>query len=264
MNSAANTENILGYEVTTLPVEECARSALEGPKDGRRVRWFACLNPHAYVVARRDPVFAEALHSADLLVADGVGITIAARLLGKHIGERITGSDFFMTLMGRLSAAGGASVFLLGSTEENLEAMRERIARDFPGVRVAGVYSPPFRDQFSAAENAAMIAAINASGADVLWVGMTAPKQEKWIHEHVNLLEVRFAGAIGAVFDYYTGRVRRPRTFFRRLGLEWLVRLLGEPKRLWRRNFVSAPLFFLDVFAGVMGFHFRVRKRPGQ
>jgi N-acetylglucosaminyldiphosphoundecaprenol N-acetyl-beta-D-mannosaminyltransferase len=154
--------------------------------------------------------------------------------------------------MQQLSLRGGFRVFLLGSSDANLDAMRARIAINYPGVVVAGTLSPPFRDEFSDSESARMVAAINDSKADVLWVGMTAPKQEKWIYKHLAQTNVRFAGAIGAVFDYYTGRVKRPSALARRLGLEWLVRLAREPRRLWRRNLISTPRFAYRVAADLL------------
>jgi len=211
-------------------------------------RWLACANPHSLEVARGDAAFAAALHAADILVPDGVGMVLASRILGGRIRARVTGSDIFLGLNAALSARGGTSCFFLGSTDENLAAIREKMAADFPGVRVAGVYSPPFRDEFTAEDDAAMAAAVNAAAPDVLWVGMTAPKQEKWLHRNLARLEtVRFAAAVGAVFDFYTGRVKRSHPAFRRLGLEWLPRLLRQPRRLWRRNFVSNPAFMIRV-----------------
>ena len=111
------------------------------------------------------------------------------------------------------------------------------------------MYSPPFKEVFSEEENRAMIEAVNRAGPDVLWVGMTAPKQEKWIYQNKDRLNVKFIGAIGAVFDFYAGTVKRPHPWFLDHGLEWLPRLLGEPRRLWKRMFVSAPLFMARVFA---------------
>jgi N-acetylglucosaminyldiphosphoundecaprenol N-acetyl-beta-D-mannosaminyltransferase len=121
------------------------------------------------------------------------------------------------------------------------------MAVDYPNVRVAGTYSPPFKKTYSKEEVDAMAAAINEAAPDVLWVGMTAPKQEKWIHDQRDRLNVKFAAAIGAVFDFYTGRVKRSHPAFQRLGLEWLPRLVQEPRRLWRRMFVSAPVFLFAV-----------------
>jgi N-acetylglucosaminyldiphosphoundecaprenol N-acetyl-beta-D-mannosaminyltransferase len=112
---------------------------------------------------------------------------------------------------------------------------------------VAGTFSPPYKPEFSPAELDMMIAAINAVRPDVLWVGMTAPKQEKWIYQNRHRLQVKFIGAVGAVFDFYTGRVKRSHPIFQNLGLEWLPRLLQEPRRLWRRMGVSAPIFIWHV-----------------
>jgi len=266
-------EDCLGFFITNWNTKECleiiiqivsGRINKEGKNDtldrlagtgiedkglyNRMIYWLACANPHSLEVARGDPEFAAALHAADLLVPDGVGMVLASRILGGRIRARVTGSDIFLALNAALSARGGTSCFFLGSTDENLAAIRERMAADFPGVRVAGVYSPPFRDEFTAEDDAAMAAAVNAAAPDVLWVGMTAPKQEKWLHRNLARLEtVRFAAAVGAVFDFYTGRVKRSHPAFRRLGLEWLPRLLRQPRRLWRRNFVSNPAFMMRV-----------------
>lgn len=148
--------------------------------------------------------------------------------------------------MAQLNASGG-SVFFLGGTEKALKLIRTRVANDYPEIHVAGTFSPAFKTAYSDAENDEMIELINSSGADVLWVGMTAPKQEMWVFSNQNRLEVSFAGAIGAVFDFYSGQVRRSHPIFRNLGLEWLPRLLQQPRRLWRRMFVSAPIFLFDV-----------------
>jgi len=245
-------ENILGYGVDARSVDACADgifATLSGETEsGRGCAWLACMNPHSYAVALKDGPFAQALKGADWLVPDGAGVVMASRLLEGAIAERITGSDIFYGLHRRMNAAGGMSVFFLGATEETLAQIRERMARDYPAIRVAGTYSPPFKPTYSSAEIDDMIDAINAAEPDVLWVGMTAPKQEKWIFENRARLKVKFAGAIGAVFDFYTGRVKRSHPVFQRLGLEWLPRLIQQPRRLWRRMFVSAPVFVWHVF----------------
>ena len=213
----------------------------------RQCAWLACLNPHSYAVSLDDPTFSAALKDADWLVPDGAGIVLASRLTGGSIGERITGSDVFYGLNQRLNAAGGMSVFFFGSTEETLAAITRRMAEDYPNIRVAGVYSPPFKADYTADETDEMLEAINTASPDVLWVGMTAPKQEVWIYRHRERINAKFAAAIGAVFDFYTGNVKRSHPLFQRLGLEWLPRLLQQPGRLWRRMFVSAPVFLWHV-----------------
>lgn len=247
MNNQTITENILGYATCTLSVDQLVESVVSAAKLPTRCAWLACLNPHSYVVALDDDEFTLALKYADWLVPDGAGIVLASKVLGGGIRQRITGSDVFYALNARMNEIGNFSVFFLGATEECLADIQLRMARDYPKVHFAGCYSPPFKPEYSEAEIEAMISAINESGADVLWVGMTAPKQEKWIYHYSDRLNVKFAAAIGAVFDFYTGRVKRSHPVFQRMGLEWLPRLIQEPRRLWQRNFVSTPIFLMKL-----------------
>jgi N-acetylglucosaminyldiphosphoundecaprenol N-acetyl-beta-D-mannosaminyltransferase len=159
----------------------------------------------------------------------------------------LTGSDVFYRINQELGKQEGRSAFFLGSSEDTLGLVQARMRRDFPRVRVAGTHSPPFKETFSPEENEAMIEAINRARPDVLWVGMTAPKQELWLFEHMHRLDVKFAAAIGAVFDFFSGKVERSHPAFQNAGLEWLPRLLRQPRRLWRRTVISAPRFLVDV-----------------
>jgi len=198
-------------------------------------------------VATRDRLFEDALKQADLVVPDGAGMVLASRILWGKIRQRITGTDIFMGVNRALDSVKGRSCFFLGSTDQVLDLIRVRMMGEFPDIQQAGFYSPPFVTEFSADDCDAMIAAVNAVEPDVLWVGMTAPKQEKWILENRHRLKVKFIGAIGAAFDFYAGNVKRSHPMFQRLGLEWLPRLLREPRRLWRRTLVDAPVFLCRV-----------------
>jgi N-acetylglucosaminyldiphosphoundecaprenol N-acetyl-beta-D-mannosaminyltransferase len=240
-------KNVLTYSVYAGSIDGCVDNIVSTIVEGQRdCNWLACINPHSYAVAQDDRFFSNALRAANWLVPDGVGIVIAGRILGRPMEQRITGADIFSGVMTALNSTGG-SVFFLGGTEKTLDLIRKKVAVDFPSVRLAGTFSPPFKSEYSDEELDEMVLQVNGSGADVLWVGMTAPKQEKWIHANRARLDVCFAGAIGAVFDFYTGQVRRSHPAFRNFGLEWLPRLAREPRRLWRRMFVSAPIFLLDV-----------------
>jgi N-acetylglucosaminyldiphosphoundecaprenol N-acetyl-beta-D-mannosaminyltransferase len=239
-------ESILGYRVFAAPVGDCVEEVVRWIARGDRARWLACLNPHSYAVARATPTFAEALRAADWLVPDGVGVVAASRVLGGGIRDRITGCDVFEGVNRALNGRRGR-VFFLGSTPEALAKIRARLALDFPRLRVAGTYSPPFKAEFDGADLDDIVRRVNAADAEVLWVGLTAPKQECLLHRLGPRLTVRFAAGIGAVFDFYAGRVRRSPVVFQRLGLEWLPRLLQEPRRLWPRTFVSGPIFVGDV-----------------
>jgi len=240
-------ENIAGFPVCGEPPEAVLRELGEWMDRDDRARWFVCANPHSLHLASRDQAFARAIQAADLVTPDGAGIVLASRLLGGAIRHRVTGSDVFEHLCRYARQRPGRRFFFLGSTPETLAGIQRRMAASYPEIVVAGVYSPPFKSDFDEQDNQRMIAAINAARPDVLWVGLAAPKQEKWIHQNLHRLEVRVAGPIGAVFDFFTGRVRRSPLVFQRLGLEWLPRLIQEPRRLWYRSLVSGPRFLLRV-----------------
>jgi N-acetylglucosaminyldiphosphoundecaprenol N-acetyl-beta-D-mannosaminyltransferase len=210
--------------------------------------YMACANPHSLVTAASDPFFKTALKSADILLPDGTGIVIAAKILQLPLKEKVAGSDFFRECSKEAQNRGGIRYFFLGSSEEVLTRIEKRLKRDYPEIDVCGTYSPPFKDEFSKQENVEMIRAINAAKPDILWVGMTAPKQEKWIYQNKDRLDVPFIGAIGAVFDFYAGTKERSSDFWINLGLEWLPRFLKEPRRLWERNLKSTPVFLFWTF----------------
>lgn len=205
---------------------------------------FACANPHSLVVAQSDEHFRNALNNSSAVVADGVGCQWAAKLTGLTVGPRITGTDFFLSMMEALNRDGG-SAFFFGSRPEVLAKLTRRVAEDFPKVRI-GSFAPPF-GTWSDQQNRSMIDDIRRFDCDVLWVGMTAPKQEKWVAANAAELQVPVIGSIGAVFDYYARVTPRAPQWICDLGLEWLYRLPREPKRLWRRTFVSGPLFLWAV-----------------
>lgn len=204
------------------------------------------LNPHSFIVARNDPLFRSALMESDILLPDGIGIVLGVRIMtGKKI-KRITGSDLHEMILNKLNQSSG-SCFYLGSSDKTLGRIRTRIHSEYPAVRI-GTFSPPYKNDFSNDDNTAMIKAVNGFQPDILFVGMTAPKQEKWIYMNRSCLKVPVVCAVGAVFDFYAETVKRSGEFWIDHGLEWLPRLLKEPGRLWRRNFISNPLFLLFVF----------------
>ncbi len=243
----SGTESILGYDVSTMSIDQCVGQIEQWLATVDEQKVFICANPHSLVLAADDPVFRQALQDADLLTPDGSGILLASRILGGIIRERVTGSDIFGEVNKALNITAGRRYFFLGSTEKTLAAIKKKMAREYPNIIFAGSYSPPFKPDFSEEENRLMVEAINTVGPDVLWVGMTAPKQEKWIYHHRDRLNVKFIGAIGAVFDFYSGNIKRSHPVFQKYGLEWLPRLVQEPRRLFRRNFVSTPLFLWRV-----------------
>lgn len=241
------SESILGYSISH-PCSACIDTIIDWLEIPRqRPRYFVCANPHSLVVSASDKIFQQAIRDADLVTPDGIGIVLASKFLGGSIHRRITGSDVFNELNQVLNKKGGYRYFFLGATENTLNALQKRFSVDYPNIVFAGAHSPPYKPAFNDEDNRWMINAINAVSPDVLWVGMTAPKQEKWILQNREKLNVKFIGAIGAVFDFYVGTVKRSPVFFQKVGLEWLPRLIQEPRRLFRRNFVSSPLFIIMI-----------------
>lgn len=240
--SELKTENIVGYPVVLNNSASVKDVITQWLSSEDLCRTFICANPHSLAVAEEDAEFRLNFRMADLVTPDGSGIVLASKILGGNIRERITGSDIFIEVSRLLNARAGR-VFFLGSTTETLAKIEQKMKVDFPEICFAGSYSPPYKPDFTAEDNRLMIEAINAAKPDVLWVGMTAPKQEKWIFQNKDQLNVKFIGAIGAVFDFYTGNIKRSHPVFQKLGLEWLPRLCREPRRLFRRNFISSPKF---------------------
>lgn len=248
----SSSEEILGYKVMNCGLKHCLQTIDDWIEEGNSCRLLSCLNPHSYAVSRGNTVFGHALHDADWLIPDGAGIAYASRFLNGAIDDRITGSDIFSGVHNHFQLIGGKSVFFLGSSEEILEIICQKMAHDYPDIKISGTYSPPYKAQFSEHDNIMMVNAINSAKPDVLWVAMTAPKQEIWLFQNRHRLNVKFAASIGAVFDFYAGKVKRSHPVFQKLGLEWLPRLLQEPRRLWRRMFVSAPIFLWHVMLAVL------------
>ena len=202
------------------------------------------VNAHSFVVAQKDPVFADALRQADALLPDGISIVKACRWLKTENApdEKIAGADLFAYEMEKLDEKGG-TCFFLGNSPATLALIEEKAKVTYPNIRVI-TYSPPYKAVFTAEESQSMVSAVNAADPDLFWVGMTAPKQEKWLHDHWDELEIRcHAGAIGAVFDFFAGTVKRAPQKWIDLGLEWLYRLIKEPRRTWRRYLIDNPRF---------------------
>ncbi len=239
----ADSSSLLGFEISSRGLDGDVSTALGWLKSREQGGFMACANPHSLVVANRDPLTRLALLSADLLLPDGVGVVHASRMFGCPVPGRVIGYDFFIRFTEQMAATGGGRYFFLGASTKALQLISRRMAREYPAITICGKLAPSFNCEFSADENKSMVEAINRAEPDVLWVGMTAPKQEKWVQQHRHLLQVPCIGAIGAVFDFYSGIKHRPPLFWQRIGLEWLYRLCREPARLWERTVISAPVF---------------------
>lgn len=204
------------------------------------------INAHSFNISKKDENFQHALKNSDVLIPDGISIVIAMKLLlGRNI-KKIAGADLFYFEMNRINSRKG-KCFFLGSNDEVLKKIKERAVKEFPNVTIE-YFSPPYRSQFYEDENKKMIELISNYEPDVLFVGMTAPKQEKWTYSQYDLIKAGHICCIGAVFDFYAGTKKRAPRWMIGIGLEWLYRLFKEPKRLWRRYVIGNVVFLIHIF----------------
>lgn len=208
---------------------------------------ISTINAHSYNTVNEDRDFQRALKSSDVLLPDGISVVWALRLLTGEKIKKIAGADLFHYEMERINKIGG-KCFFLGSSEDTLEKITKKAEVEYPNLTVYS-YSPPYKKEFSAADNRAMIDAVNAVEPDVLFVGMTAPKQEKWAFRYFDELRVGHVCCIGAVFDFYAGKVNRAPEWMIEFGLEWFYRLVKEPRRLWKRYLVGNTKFILSIIS---------------
>ena len=235
----------------------CSQAELGNIPEGKVL--INTINAHSYNTAQRDEAFAEALSKGDYLIPDGTSIVKACRWLKakSRPKERIAGWDLFSFEMNvlerkseelRVKSEKCLKVMFMGSSEKVLSLIRERAAVDYPNLEVV-TYSPPYKPEFSDEDNQAMIKAINNADPDLLWIGMTAPKQEKWTYSHWDELNIHcHCGTIGAVFDFYARTVKRAPLGWQRNSLEWLFRLLMEPRRMWRRYIIGNAKFLYYIY----------------
>lgn len=223
-----------------------SKEALASIPQGKKL--INTVNAHSFNTAKKDKLFAEALTNGDVLIPDGVSIVKACKWIKakSQPKERIAGWDLFEFEMSKLEKKGGTVMFM-GSSQKVLDLIVKRAAKVYPHLKVV-TYSPPYKPEFSDEDNTAIIEAINNANPDLLWIGMTAPKQEKWTYSHWKDLNIHcHVGTIGAVFDFFAGTVERAPIWWQEHGLEWLYRLLKEPKRMWRRYIIGNTLFLWNM-----------------
>lgn len=206
---------------------------------------------HGIINGYRDPSFKKILNSADLFAPDGLLVVLIARLRGFPLSKAHTGPDL-MWDFGKIADRKGYKYFIYGDTNDTLQTLSIRLRDSFPGLRLVGQYSPPFRE-LTEEEDQAVMRMIAEAKPDILWVGLGTPKQDRWIFEHRDRLKVPVAVGVGAAFKYHSGILRRAPPLFRNLGLEWLWRLSHEPTRVWRRVFIDTPQFMLLTAIELLG-----------
>lgn len=237
--------SIVGTFVETSDPEECCRQIIRWSTEGSARRVHAA-NVHMVMEGVDDPAFQEVTNTADLVAPDGMPLVWALKLLGHPEATRVYGPTLTLHVC-EAAAREGVPIGLYGGTPGSLHDFKAYLHHEFPGIRVACAIAPPFRP-LTEEEDAAYTAQILESGARILFVGIGCPKQEWWMYQHRDRLPLVMLG-VGAAFDFHSGRVRQAPGLLQGLGLEWLFRLVMEPRRLWRRYARQNPRF-IWLFAG--------------
>lgn len=224
----------------------------------RQRKYITITNPYSVMLCRRDPEMKTATAGAALTLPDGVGIVLAAKLLGYRNGGRTAGPTLILELCdwGRRH---GYRHYFYGGKAGVAGTLAARLRATYPGLQVAGTYCPPFRS-LTAEEDRSITERINATRPHIVWVGLGAPKQEIWMAQHLGRIHATAMIGVGAAFDFHAGRAKWAPPLVRRLGLEWAYRLVREPRRLWRRN-LDSPLFLAGVLRQRLGRSFAALRR---
>lgn len=226
----------------------------------RESRYVCICNVHSVVTTTQDVEFKMAVNNADMSTPDGAPIAWALRRLGFRTQERINGPDLMLKCLA-LAENTPQKIFFYGSTEKTLGKLRTVLGRQFPRLQIAGTYSPPFRP-ITREEDDEIVEMINNSGANVVFVGLGCPKQEKWMADHRGRIRAVMIG-VGAAFDYHSGTIKRAPLWWQRNGLEWLYRLGSEPRRLFMRYAVTNTLFVIGFMRQVLTKEMWERQSPG-
>jgi N-acetylglucosaminyldiphosphoundecaprenol N-acetyl-beta-D-mannosaminyltransferase len=236
--------NILGVGVSALNMA-MALEIIEGWIERREPHYVCVTGVHGVMESQRDGELRRIHNRAGLVTPDGMPLVWLSRLQGFHHVERVYGPDLMLALCER-SAAKGYRHFFYGGAEGVPEQLASVLQKRFPGLQVAGTFSPPFRP-LTPDEDDRIVQMINAAAPDIVWVGLSTPKQERWMAGHRERLTAPVLIGVGAAFDFLTGRKPQAPRWMQRAGLEWLFRLLTEPRRLWRRYLINNPRFVLLV-----------------
>lgn len=234
--------DFLGLQIGMLTKDEMVEKIIELASSGNRNKFITYLNAHCVNVSFSDPHYRRILNAADLVYIGGKGIILASKLLNKDFPERVNILDFFDDLADKLKER-RTRIYLLGTEHQTIERAALRLSAAPFCLNIVG-FQHGF---FNGTQERAVIEAINSVSPDILMVGMGVPRQEKWIHRHLNALDVKLCWAVGGAFEWLSGRRKRAPYLMVECGLEWVHRLLQQPGQLWKRYLVGNPLFIYRV-----------------
>lgn len=242
--------NVLGVAVSAISMPD-AVSTIESWIEGGRRSYVCVTGVHGVMESRSDETLRAIHNAAGMVTPDGMPLVWLGRLAGHSAVDRVYGPDLFLEVMGR-SVATGRRHFFYGGGDGVADLLASRTRQRFPGVDIVGTYTPPFR-ALSEEEDEAVVGMINESGADIVWVGLSTPKQERWMSAHVGRLNAAAMIGVGAAFDFHAGLKSQAPRWMQRSGLEWAYRMGTEPRRLAKRYLTNNPRFVMHALAQKLG-----------
>jgi len=240
-NGRTASIRVLGIRVDLVQIPDVVRQMQSWIQERRGSRYIAVTGMHGVTEAQNDPSFKAVLNAAALVVPDGMPLVWLARLRGYPLKRRVYGPELMLTFCAQ-TAQCGYRHFLYGGAPGVPEQLAGTLTSRFPGLQIAGTHSPPFRP-LNPEDDERIAEMINDARPHVLWVGLSTPKQERWMYEHRDVLNVPVMLGVGAAFDLVTGRVKQAPAWMREHGIEWFYRFIQEPRRLWRRYFIGGSKF---------------------
>jgi N-acetylglucosaminyldiphosphoundecaprenol N-acetyl-beta-D-mannosaminyltransferase len=243
--------NILGVGVSAINMEDAIR--LSDSLIRINGRGYVCATGvHGIMEAQADRAFRDILNRSFITTPDGMPMVWIGRFLGFERVSQVTGHDYMLELC-RLSIGRGYRHFLYGGAEGVAGHLAAELVRRIPGLQIAGTYTPPFRP-LNLIEEVELRALVAEAKPDVFWVGLSTPKQERFMSDYLDKLNVKLMVGVGAAFDIHTGRIKDAPRWVKNIGMQWLHRLLQEPRRLWRRYLINNPLFIWNISLQFLGF----------
>lgn len=237
----AEKVNIIGTGISNISLKETIETFDYWIKNNHKKR--VCVTPvNCLLWAKKNSSLQSIYNSADLILCDGVPILWASQFLNTPLKERVTGLDLFPLYIEACHQK-KYSMFFLGASEGVADALKSKLELKYPGILINGTYSPPFAERFSQKENEKICSLINQASVDILWVSLTAPKQDFWIYENLDKLNIKIAVGVGGAFEVVLGKIPRAPKWMQKMGLEWFYRFIKEPRRLFRRYLIEAPSF---------------------
>ena len=242
--------NILGVGISAITMDD-ALSQISEWIDNKAKQYVSVCTVHTVMECQKDPLMRQIVNGAGLATPDGMPLVWLGKIRSNRRVSRVYGPDLMLALC-KLSAEQGYSHYFYGGAEEVPNELAEVLQKKYPGLKVVGAFSPPFRS-LTADEDRQIVNDINRTQPDIVWVGLGTPKQDLWMGTHRGLLNAPVIIAVGAAFDFHTKRISQSPRWMQQIGLEWFYRLWQEPRRLWRRYLIYNPLFIMNVLAQALG-----------